>query len=926
LYCSLIYFKLVHTLFPRVRTLLKTKILYFTIAAAIALLVIIVLLPAKQTVDYSSQIKPILNKHCIACHGGVRKKGGFSLLFRDEALDTLESGKFGIVPGQPEESEMIRRIRLNDPDERMPYKHAPLSNDEIKLLTDWISQGAAWGEHWAYVAVNETPAPDLENAWLRNDIDKFILKKLSEEELTPSPDADASTLLRRVSLDLTGLPVEKGHADFYLKNPTNENYEKIVDSLLASSAFGERWTSVWMDLARYADSKGYEKDTYRDIWKYRDWLIRAFNKDLPYDQFLTEQLAGDLLPDPTDELFIATAFHRNTMTNDEGGTDSEEFRTAAVLDRVNTTWQGLMGTTFACVQCHSHPYDPFKHEEYYKFMAFFNNTRDEDTNGDYPLLREYRDEDSVKLLKIKEWLETNVPPQKAREQVMFLKTGQPAYNSFYCEPVGNAVVTESGLMLKKDGGGILKRVDLTDKSRIIFNFYAPRAGGTLTFRADNAAGKIIAVVPIPATKKWQIVEKQIPQVAGYNDLYLQYTNPAIKDLDASGMYFDWFYFDSSFPGENRPGFEQIRKTSWELLTKGKFSTTPVMMENPVSMSRRTNVFERGNWMVKGDEVEPGVPHILNAMPGNAPKNRIGLAQWMTDKKNPLVARTMVNRLWEQLFGYGIVETVEDLGTQGLPPTHQQLLDHLSWKFMNEYKWSVKTLLKQLVMSSTYRQDSRTSPLLLEKDPDNRLYARGPRVRLTAEQLRDQGLSISGLLSKKMYGKSVMPFQPKGIWLSPYNGEVWKQSKGEDQYRRGLYIHWKRTAPYPSMLTFDGGAREVCVSRRIRTNTPLQALVTLNDSTYVEMAVHLASKMDEGPGNTSDKIGEAYWQMMYKPITAERLAALMKLYEFSVKSFTSSPPGNFALVHSDDKHKRAHQSALVAVANAMMNMDEWITKN
>jgi hypothetical protein len=299
---------------------------------------------------------------------------------------------------------------------------------------------------------------------------------------------------------------------------------------------------------------------------------------------------------------------------------------------------------------------------------------------------------------------------------------------------------------------------------------------------------------------------------------------------------------------------------------------------------------------------------------------------MTDSKNPLVARTLVNRLWEQLFGYGIAETVEDLGTQGIPPTDMQLLDHLSWKFMTDYKWSIKKLLKEMVMSSTYRQDSKISPLLLEKDPDNKLYARGPRVRLTAEQLRDQGLFVSGLLSNKMYGPGVMPFQPKGIWHSPYSNEVWAQSKGEDQYRRALYTHWKRTAPYPSMLTFDGAAREVCTSRRIRTNTPLQALVTLNDSAYFEMAVHLGKRMNESPGNTSDKITEAYKQMMYKPISMERLAALTKLYDISVKTYDSTGRGNFALVDSHDKQQRAHRSALVVVANALMNMDEWITKN
>ena len=348
---------------------------------------VVLLTTSEKPVDFSADVKPIINKKCIICHGGVRAKSGFSLLFRDLALAKTKSGKRAIIPGDPEGSELIRRINETDPDERMPYKHERLSDEEISTLTRWIKQGAKWGDHWAYVPVKQTVVPDISNEWISNDVDRFIYKKLEEQKLEPSPIADKATLLRRVSLDLTGMYPSSSLAEKYLKSNDNKAYETLVDSLLASPHFGERWASMWLDLARYADSKGYEADHNREIWKYRDWVIKAFNEDKPYDKFLEEQIAGDLLPDPTDAQYIATAFSRNSMTNDEGGTDNEEFRTAAVLDRVNTTWEALMGTTFSCVQCHSHPYDPFRHEEYYSFAAYFNNTRDEDQNPEYPFLR-----------------------------------------------------------------------------------------------------------------------------------------------------------------------------------------------------------------------------------------------------------------------------------------------------------------------------------------------------------------------------------------------------------------------------------------------------------------------------------------------------------------------------------------------------------
>ncbi|HLK29617.1 MAG TPA: DUF1553 domain-containing protein [Puia sp.] len=880
----------------------------------------------RQAIDFSSQVKPILNKKCITCHGGVRSKGGFSVLFRSEALAKTESGKFAIIPGDPDHSEMIRRLTLKDPEERMPYKHEALSKDEINILRRWIKEGAQWGDHWAYVPVKPVDVPSKPD-WAKNDIDNFINEKLKEQKLPHSPEADKPTLLRRASLDLIGMPVPENIAQKFLNDKSDAAYETLIDSLLASPRYGEKWASLWLDLARYADTKGYEADRGRNIWKYRDWLINSFNADKPYDVFLTEQIAGDLMKDPSDDKYIATAFHRNTMTNDEGGTDNEEFRTAAVLDRVNTTWSALMGTTFNCVQCHSHPYDPFRHEEYYKFMAFFNNSRDEDTEADYPLLRQYNNADSLKLIQLIEWIKKNASEQKAKEYYTFLKTWQPTINSLQCDQFVDAdLIGNMFAGLRNNGNCRLKNVVFDNKDEMIFRYMGFKNGKYFVY-LDSLNGQLLNSVSLDTTKdKWKVITLQIPHISGKHSLYFKYYSPAIKNALETGIMFDWFQFGQHFPGEGKPGFDSAYKHFNDLMD-AKVETTPVMIENNNEQFRASNIFERGNWLVKGDVVTPDVPHTMNPMPANAPKNRLGLAMWLTDKKNPLVARTMVNRLWEQLFGFGLAETLEDLGTQGIPPTHKELLDHLSWQFMNDFNWSIKKVLKEIVMSATYREDSKTTEELLKKDPNNKFYARASRVRLSAEQLRDQALSVSNVLSNKMYGKSVMPFQPEGIWRSPYNDESWKLSEGENQFRRAVYTFWKRTAPYPSMITFDGGAREVCITRRIRTNTPLQALTTLNDSAYLVMSRHFAFTMQKlGGKEVSNQIKKGYEKMMLKPISDNRLKALVELYNESYSKFKNDKDNTCEMTGQMDEHNNPETAALVVVANAMLNLDEWVSKN
>lgn len=916
----------------------KRRLFIITICLAVAIVASAWLINANNRhVDFSAQVKPIINNNCITCHGGVKAKGNFSLLFRDEALAKTKSGKPAIIPGDPDHSEMIRRLTATDIDERMPYHHAPLSEGDIDILRQWVKEGAPWGEHWSYTKVTAVDVPkpkkffglvSTTSDWAKNDIDYFILDKLKQQNLSHSPEADKATLLRRVSLDIIGMPAPAAIAGKFLNDNSDHAYEELVDSLLASPHYGEKWTSMWLDLARYADTKGYERDAGRSIWRYRDWLIDAFNKDMPYDEFIKEQLAGDLMKNPTDAQYIATAFNRNTMTNDEGGTDNEEFRTAAVLDRVNTTWSAVMGTTFACVQCHSHPYDPFKHEDYYKFMAFFNDTRDEDTEADYPLLRDYNDSMQAEIKKVVSWVAQNESLPRAAEINTFLKTWQPAYNSLTCDSFTNSELTDTKWAAFRDNAVCrLKNVGLNNNNRLLVRYQCYVPGGVWQIHADAVNGPVITSVALnQPTKGWEVKEVDITPVTGNHNLYFTYHNPNVKKPTDNAVIIDWLYFTTPFPGEGKTGYADEKTRFWKLLT-ADVSVTPVMMDNPQWMHRTSNVFERGNWLVKGDKVEPAVPASLNAFPAKAPHNRLGLAEWMVSKDNPLTARTMVNRVWEQLFGNGLVETVEDMGTQGAPPTHLELLNWLSYKFMNDDDWSIKRLLKTIVMSATYRQSSLVTPQLLQEDANNKYYARGARVRLSAEEVRDQALCIAGIISNKMYGPGVMPYQPNGIWLSPWNGQTWVQSKGDDQYRRAVYTYWKRSAAYPSMLTFDGVSREVCTARRIRTNTPLQALVTMNDSVYTDISRKFAVLIQSKAGNdVTQQIRTGFKLATYHDIDDKSTMALLKLYNVAYAQFKNDATKTLKMAGGEKEYAAPQMAALMIVANAILNLDEVVTKN
>jgi hypothetical protein len=908
----------------------KKKKLLVSIFVVIAGLLCFSLFSSEEQIDFNAQVKPILNKQCISCHGGVKQQGGFSVLFREEALAVTKSGKPAIIPGNPDDSEFIKRIKSDDIEVRMPYKHTALDDKEIDILSKWVKQGAKWGDHWAYLPVKPTELPDVDDDWGRNNLDKFILAKLEENNLKPAKQADRATILRRVSLDLIGTYPSAKQANLYLQSKDEKKaYAILVDSLLASPRFGEKWASMWLDIARYADTKGYERDPNRNIWQYRDWVIRAFNQDMPYNQFITDQIAGDLFPNPSDAQYIATAFSRNTPSNDEGGTNNEEFRVSAVVDRVNTTWEGLMSTTFACVQCHAHPYDPIKHDEYYKFMSYFNNTRDEDLDAEYPLLKHFNDSLTNKLNDLTNWVAKVSTAKRAQELKLFLKTGQPAINSTTADSIQNGVIRDKNiaLFLRNNGIARLKSVDLNHSDQLILKYRTNKLKGKLSIHLDGPNGPLLKSWQTDAAEGNQIIYIAYGKQTGVHDIFLKYSNPTLQDPLEFGISFDWFHFTQQFPGVGNLAYAKYKKTFEELLT-AKVPTTPILVDNPLSMQRKNQVFIRGAWTSKGKEVSVGVPKTFAfAMPKGAPQNRMGLAMWMTDKRNPLVSRTMVNRLWEQLYGTGLIETLEDMGTQGMAPTHKELLDYMAYQFMHEYNWSIKKMLKELVNMATYRQDSKVPEELKEKDLFNKLYARGSRVRLSAEQVRDQGLAISGVLSAKMFGTPVMPWQPEGIWFSPYSGAKWTISDGEEKYRRAIYTYWKRTAPYPSAIAFDGTSRAVCSPRRIRTNTPMQALVTLNDSVYVDMARHFAKRMHRSnPTSTAEQISNGYQMMLYKKIPANRLKVFEDLYQLSLKEFKLDAKSTAAFMGNKSQTAKPEDAALVMVANAMLNLDEVITKN
>lgn len=802
---------------------------------------------AAADISYNRDIRPILSNRCFKCHGPDQKKGKLDLQNREAALKPLKSGAFAIVPGKSAASVLIERISAEDETEWMPPrgKGERLSAEQIAKLRAWIDQGAKWESHWSYVKPVRHDLPAVKNlSWVKNDVDRFVLARLEKEGLCTSPEADRATLIRRASLDLTGLPPTPKEVDDFRADTSPNAYEKVIDRLLAAPSYGERQALPWLDHARYSDTNGYEKDERRTIWPYRDWVINALNRDMPFDRFTVEQIAGDLLPDATLEQKIATGFHRNTMVNTEGGTDDEEFRVAAVVDRVNTTMEVWMGTTFGCAQCHNHKFDPFTQKEYYQLFAFFNNTADGGRSNE-PQLRVSAAGQAARADRL---------ARESAELKKVLDTSTPALEAAQTQ-------------WEKDIAS--KAVKFPDQVRAI-----------LKIKPEERSAQ----------------EK--------------------KDLAK-------FYRDFS-PElvETRKRFDELEKQQKSL----KLASTLVMKE---TTPRPTHVMIRGNHKSKGDSVAPGVPALLHPL-REQPANRLALARWLVDVDNPLVGRVLLNRIWAQYFGRGFIETSEDFGAQGEPPTHPELLDWLATELV-EQKWSLKALHKEIVMSATYRQSSHVTRALYERDPYNRLLTRGPRFRLPAEMVRDNALAISGLLHRKVGGPSVFPFQPDGVWSNPYSGDKWTTSSNGDQYRRGLYTFWRRTAPYAAFMAFDAPSREVTCERRPRTNTPLQALATLNDRVFVEASQALARRMmTESKGTNREQAVYGFRLCVGRAPTAVEVDHLVKLFEENREKYRQDPSAAKALATGTLAPPPADAdlselAAWTVIANILLNLDEALTK-
>ena len=941
---------------------------------------------AQAKIDFAHDVRPILNAHCTACHGGVKEAGEVSFIYRDKALGRGESGKPIVVPGDPDASEMMVRVLSNDPDEVMPKpEHGPpLPAKEIETLRQWIKEGARWGEHWSFVPPVAHPAPQVKDtAWPKNDIDRFLLARMEREGLKPAKEADKAALLRRLSLDLTGLPPSVEELEAFLSDPAPDAYDNQVTRLLSSPRFGERWASVWMDLARYADSEGLGLDKRRDVWKYRDWLISAFNRDLPYDRFTIEQLAGDLLPHPTLDQRIATTFHRLSQANNEGGTDDEEFRVVAVMDRVATTWEVWQGVTMGCVQCHSHPYDPIQHAEYYRFMDFFNRSADNDVPENHPVIRvplepaRHAEAGTLKdkiaaleeeifgqrqsLASRSRWTGTSGMSGSSKKAKLEIVKHEEAEEF---RTIGNVAAGAIHTLdiPKPDGMNTLTafRIEIrpVDEAKAL---HTPEWGAMLReiqLQLVDAEGKTsgIALAEIIADEAHPVFDPN-RSLKGSNRGWGQYTKifkprHAIVTLkkplalpDSSSLRVILAHATDSAGGAypliaKRGRISLTDEPAWttrdpELdAKKGELSearkalkaipstTTPVMEDLPPALSRETRLFIRGNWIDKGQIEKAGTPAVFPPLEAGGEPDRLSMARWIASPKNPLTARVAVNRFWLELFGTGIVPTPEDFGSAGEKPTHPGLLDTLAVRFQDDMKWSMKALLREIVSTAAYRQDATITPALAGRDAGNRLLARGPRQRLTGEMARDHALAAGGLISLRQGGPPVHPPIPEGVWQPFDAGDEWKTPEpgNPDRYRRSVYVYWKRSIPYPALVTFDAPSRELCSKRRLISNTPLQALAVLNDPAFHECARGLARRMKyDASGSVDERLSLGYRITTSREITSDRLGELKHLFTTLEKDYAAQPDLLEGLASTADG------AAYTVVASVLLNLDEALIR-
>jgi hypothetical protein len=972
---------------------------------------------------FNAQVRPILARTCFKCHGpdDRARKAKLRLDVREEALRGGRSGKPAIVPGKPGESELVRRISATDDTEVMPPPHTKtsLADAEKQVLRRWIADGAEYRPHWAFVAPREAPVPQIRNPKLeiRNPIDAFILARLEKEGLKPAPEADRWTLVRRVYLDLIGLPPTPAEAEAFVRDPSPGAYEALVDRLLASPHYGERWARRWLDLARYADTNGYEKDRPRSVWPWRDWVIRALNDDMPFDRFTVEQIAGDMLPGNTLSQRIATGFHRNTMLNEEGGIDPLEFRFYAVADRLATTGTTWLGLTVGCAQCHTHKFDPVSHREYYQLFAFLNNADEPaldvpspeiverrrevekqiaDRLVDLPNLwpgeakaesmekafQTWRDREAARSVR---WTvlkpadaKANVPHLEVQNDASVFVSGDQTKSDtytltfrglppgvtairlevlpderlprhgpgrgYYEGPIGDFFLSEfrlfaDGKLVKlarashsfaRGGTSAAFAIDGDPQSGwaidggqgqahwAVFKLAAPLAESEsvevrMLFERYHAAG--LGRFRIAATTDTRAAEAR-PVPAETEELLL---TPAEKQTQAQRQRLrETFLLAAPELAKERQAIDALRKQIPAM------PTTLVFAERPPANPRPTFIHNRGEFLQPTDRVEPGVPAFLHALPPGAPRDRLTFARWLVSPDNPLVARVTVNRQWAAFFGTGLVRTVGDFGYQGEFPSHPELLDWLALNFIRQ-GWSMKKLHRLIVTSATYRQASRVSPELLAVDPQNRLLARGPRVRLEAEMLRDAALTASDLLAPRLGGPSVFPPQPPGVTTDGAYGRLdWKVSPGADRYRRGLYTFAKRTAPYALFATFDGPSGEVCVARREVSNTPLQALTLLNDATFIETAQALGRVLTARPGPVEERIDEAFRRVLTRPPSADEKAQLLRFWRAQRSRFMTGELDALK-VAGPGVGNAVDRAAWTVLVRALFNLDEFVVR-
>jgi hypothetical protein len=942
-----------------------------------------------QPIEFNRDIRPILSDRCFPCHGpdAANRKTKLRFDLEPAARIPLSGGRFAIVPGSPDQSEMVRRIASDNPAVRMPPAYAgkeKLKPSEIELVRRWISQGAPWQPFWSLIPPQRPAAPPVHQAaWPRNPIDAFILNRLEREGLHPSPEADPATLIRRVTLDLTGLPPTPAEVTAFLSDSSPAAYEKVVDRLLASPRYGERMAFRWMEAARYGDTNGYQTDGPREMWRWRDWVIDAFNRNLPFSQFTIEQLAGDLLPNPTLDQLIATGFNRNHRTNGEGGIIPEEYRVEYVADRVQTTSTVWLGLTVGCARCHDHKYDPIAQKDFYRLFAWFNqipneqgfawNYGNEDPRVKAPLPEQARHLAGLdRQIAALRNAGVRPAPKPAQDSLVYHHPGSEHFD-------GARVIESNGKVADFDymqpftyaawirpqspGGTIISHVEdyfegmghalylLDGKLRL----HIHRRFTDLGIRVETTAAVPLnrrshVLVTYDGDRKAAGVHIYIdgrPQelnvLFDQNNEPIHHPKTPLRIGAGGGMHFvgdieDVRVYSRALTPEEAaivaaplstaqipPTPEQRELAALEAERDLFYRSIPTVMVMADGAHRDTFLLKRGAYDSPGEKVTAGVPEVLTQLPPHQPNNRLGLARWLVDRNNPLTARVTVNRFWQTFFGIGIVKTIDDFGSQGEWPVHPELLDWLAVEFMDS-GWNVKALIKTMATSATYRQSSKTTPELLQKDPDNRLLARAPRYRLGPEMIRDQALFASGLLVEKLGGPSVKPYQPPGLWQELGGGGGYKADTGEGLYRRSLYTYWKRTVAPPFMVNFDSPNREQCTVFENRTNSPLQALDLMNDVAFLEASRKLAERMMDA----SNPVTYGYRLLLARDPSPAQLAVLRKAFDAFETTYRRDPAAAAQFLKQGDSPIRpdlnvSDLAAYSALASLILNLDETITK-